>query len=139
MNTENIFEQASRQKLRFETPKTSYTVEDLWQMPLTKPDGTGLNEIAVALHKKINGADEISFINKKGKTSPEAAKDKLRFEIATYIIKVRETEAEQKEQQAALESQKQLLKQLIEQKESEKLAGTSLEELKAKLAALEAQ
>ena len=35
----NIFEQATRQAFRFESPKGFLTVEDLWNLPLTNNTG----------------------------------------------------------------------------------------------------
>ena len=89
----DIFEQASRRKLRFETALGQLNTEDLWSLPLsareivTRPGGSrvNLNAIAIALHERIQ-ASAVSFVE----AAPKVATDlQLRFDIVKHIIDVR--------------------------------------------------
>jgi len=124
-----IFEQATRAKLRFETNKGLLSVEDLWELPLTSQTGkANLDDIAKGLHRELKDSEEISFVEEK---KPTDGVTKLKFEVVKSIINTlvveRKAQAEAKERK---EKKAQILA-LIAQKENEKLAGTSLEELKA--------
>lgn len=47
----NIFEKASRTKVRFEHPRGNFTVEQLWELPLKSTVKVSLNELAEKLVK----------------------------------------------------------------------------------------
>jgi hypothetical protein len=51
----DIFEKASREKLRFSTSQGQFSVEDLWNLPLTSPSGRSVNlyDIANGLNKEL--------------------------------------------------------------------------------------
>lgn len=124
-----VFEQATRAKLRFETNKGLLSVEDLWELPLTSQTGkANLDDIAKGLHRELKDSEEISFVEEKKSTDGIT---KLKFEVVKSVINTlvveRKTQAEAKERK---EKKAQILA-LIAQKENEKLAGTSLDELKA--------
>lgn len=122
------FQAASRLKLRFDTPKGQLTVEDLWDLPLTSGAGkANLDDIAKSLHRQTK-TDDVSFV------TPPAAKDAsiaLAFDIVKHIIGVRIAERDAAADAAARAAKKQQLLSLIASKESEALAGKSLDELRA--------
>jgi len=127
---ENImFEQASRQPLRFDSSKGKVTVEDLWNLPLTE-----LNVIAKALNKKIQEADEEDFIKE---VSKEDATTKLKFGIVKHIITTLKVEAEQRKNAAATKAEANKLMELIAKKQEGALENLSVEELTARLAQLQ--
>ena len=69
-----MFEQASRIKLRFdETAMKNVTAEDLWDFPITSPQGLNLNDLMeeLCLLIKDNNTDKIL---------------RLKFNIVKYII-----------------------------------------------------
>ena len=49
----NLFEIASRNKLRVPTTKGDLTVEQLWDLPLKSANGLSLDSIAIALNKQL--------------------------------------------------------------------------------------
>lgn len=127
MTTENqnIFEQASRQKLRFETSIGLLTVEDLWTLPLTTTNNKpNLDDIARELNKALKGADE-SFVSNKKKD----AILQLKFDLAKHIIDTRLKEVDAKTKEAQRTAQISKIDELIASKEDEKLSGLTIEEL----------
>lgn len=125
--TVNIFEQASRQKLRFNTDIGELSAEQLWDLPLSTPR-TGkvtLDVIAVDLKKQLSGAEE-SFVNNPKRD----AVLQLKFDIAKYIIDTRVQENEAKTAEAQRNTQRKKIDDIIALKEDDKLKGMSIEELK---------
>ena len=67
----NTYREASRAKLRFQSPRGSLSVEDLWDIPLTGP--FSLNEIAVDLHNKL-ARQEVTFVKTASAADTEPPK-----------------------------------------------------------------
>lgn len=125
-----MFEQASRQKVRFETSRGSVTVEDLWDIPLitTKADGVSLDNIAKDIFRKLKDSDtETSFVKKISKPNEIL---QLKFDIVKHVIDIRLKEAETAEVAMVAKEKKQKLLAIIAQKEDAKLYDASLDELK---------
>ena len=91
----NIFEKASRAKLRFPTPRGNLSVEQLWDLPLDKGD---VNLYNIAQELLANVADkptkQLAFFSKAVSVDESA---ELRFEIVKRIVTVRVAEAEAKQ------------------------------------------
>lgn len=87
----NVFEVASRQKLRLVTTKGALSVEDLWDLPLTSSSGrVCLDGIAIELHKQLkNTADVVSFVTDAATTDPTT---QLSFDIVKHVISERKAE-----------------------------------------------
>ena len=130
-----LFENASRQKIRFDSAQGSLCVEDLWEIPLTtnRQGRANLDDITKALFKQLKESETGSFVV-KAKKADEIIE--LKFAIAKHIIDVRLAEAEVAETARANKEKKQILLGIIAQKENEKLMGSSLEELKAMVESL---
>lgn len=124
----NIFEQASRQKVRFETRMGNLSVEHLWDLPLTstRPDKVNLDDIAVELHRAVEAQGTESFV--KSKKKDEILQ--LKFDIVKHIIDTKVAENEAKLASAAKQSKRAEIDALIASKEGEALAGLSVEELR---------
>lgn len=125
----NIFEKATRIRLRFETSRGNLNVEDLWKLPLTE-----LDKLAIALNKQLKEASEESFI--KTKTNNTVLLE-LRFDIVKHIIDTLLAENEEKKKAADKKAKRDQLLELIARKENQELEGKSLEELKSELSKLE--
>jgi hypothetical protein len=129
MTTENqnIFEQATRQKLRFDSAVGLLSVEDLWALPLSTINSSkpNLDTIAVELNKALKGTEE-SFVSNKKKD----AVLQLKFDIVKHIIDTRVQENEAKTAEVQRASKISKIDELIAAKENEELANLSVEQLR---------
>jgi hypothetical protein len=130
----NIFERASRLKLRFETPKGLLSAEDLWDLPLTSTTGkANLDDVARSLHRQIKESETESFVVKPAKAD-EAAQ--IGFEVVKHVIEIRLAEAEEKRVLTENREKKQRILELISRKQDEALSAKSVEELQEMVSAL---
>ena len=124
---EQMFEKASRQKIRFETSKGLLTVEDLWELPLTAQNGRlCLDDIARSLHNQLKDSEEISFVT-PAKTSDGSLT--LAFDIVKHVIATKLTEAEARRNEQDAREKKQKIMAIIDQKKDQALSEMSVEEL----------
>lgn len=126
----NIFEQASRKDLRFKTSNGQVGVSDLWKIPLTE-----LNNIAVALHNRVN-ANSVTFLTDPKKTK-EKAQEQLAFDIAKHIIDTRQAEDARKADRLARKARRNKILEEIENREGEERSKKTVAELRAELQALD--
>lgn len=132
MSTQNMFENASRMRLRFESKVGLLTLEDLWQLPLQSKTKASLDEIAIGLKKALGECNE-SFVEA---VSIGVGELETKFELVKYIISVRLSENAEKLTQQQNAEKRELLKQLIAQKKNDALGNKSVEELEALLASV---
>lgn len=139
METPAMFEQSTRLKLRFESPRGLLTVEDLWDLPLTSTSAgsrttinrANLDAIAIDLHRQTRDAsDVVSFVSPSAedRTKSELA---LKFEIVKHVIRVRVAERDELRLAADRREKKQRLLELIAKKEDAALGEKSVDELRA--------
>lgn len=127
MTTEaNMFELATRQKLRFRAQNGMISVEDLWDLPLSQ-----LDDIAKKLRRKINESEE-SFVEKN--TSNEELE--LSFNIAKHIISVKLAEREERATAQQRKERRQILEAALERKQNAALENMTEEQLQQELDAL---
>lgn len=119
-----MFEQASRQHLRFDSPKGLLSVDDLWDLPLTS--GGTLDLIAKALHKQLENNDDISFVKPVVSSN---SKIQLKFDIVKYVIETRIAERDANTLAAARAEQKQKILGILARKQDGKLEEMSAEDL----------
>jgi len=129
---DNMFEQASRLKLRFETTVGSLSVEDLWDLPLTATNNrVSLDTIAVGIHRLLRDTgDTVSFVEPAAEDTGKALTS-LKFDLVKRIIEVRVAERNEQRDAAVRHEKKQRILELIAAKEDEALGGKSVEELRA--------
>lgn len=130
----NVFEKASRAKLRFATARGNLSVEQLWDLPLDKGE-VNLYNLAQDLLTQVadKPAEKLSFFS-KAVTVDETAE--LKFEIVKHIVTIRVAEAEAQQTEAIKRTQRAELDALIAAKRSEAKQNLSLEELEAMRAKL---
>lgn len=128
MSTENIFEYAVRNKVRFPF-KGMISVEDLWDLSLTN-----LDSIYKTLNKQVKQSEEESLLSEKESVDTEL---EVQISIIKYIVDVKKKEKEAKDKAAEKKAQKQKIMSIIASKENEALQNSSLEDLKKMLEELE--
>lgn len=128
-----LFAQAAKSKLRFQVSSDEFKIhgivdtEDLWTLPLKV-----LDELAKALNSKLQ-ENQVSFI------STEVA-DKvvqLKFDVVKAVIDYRLEEQKAQKQTQENQAKKQRLLELKHQRQNEKFAQLSEEEIDKQLAELE--
>jgi len=124
MNT-NIFEAATRQRLRFPSPSGNLSVEDLWDLTLE-----GLDAIAITLYKKVKESSEESFIKKQRKGDKKA---ELQLAVVVSIIETKVADAEKAKNAADRKAKREKLMELISSKQDDALSRKSITQLKAEL------
>lgn len=124
----NIFEIATRRKMRFDTSKGQLSCEDLWDLPLTSNTGkVNLDDIARNLHSQLKTDANVSFVFKERKSDETT---QLGFDIVKHIIDVKLAEAEETRVRRANSEKKQQLLELIANKENQQMAEMPLDELR---------
>lgn len=131
----NLFEIATRKKLRFPSLKGELTVEQLWDLPLSSRVGLDLDNIAKAVNKDLKAEEEDSFV--KTSTNPQRGDLQLKLDILKHIIAVKQEDAERATRRQVNAQERQKLQELLARKNDQELEGLSKEEIEKKLAALD--
>lgn len=131
----NIFEQATRAKIRFTTLNGMLGVEDLWDLPLVsrRSNLANLDDIARYLDAELKSSASVSFVNEVSETN---AATKLAFDVVLHIIDVKLAEQKAASLAADNREKKQRIMAIIEQKQAEALSASSIEDLQQMLNAL---
>lgn len=125
---EKMFETAIRNKYRFPY-KGNASVEDLWDLTPKDLDG-----VFKTLNSQIKVNQEESLLATKSAADTELA---AKIEIVKYIVGVKLADAEKAKQAKENKEKKQKLMALIADKQDAELAGKSVAELQAMLAAMD--
>lgn len=133
--TTNLFELASRQKLRFPSVRGELTVEQLWDLPLTSKSGADLDTVAKSINADLKASTEESFVA----TAANPLKERLQLmlDIVKHVIATRIAEADKARRREARAAERQRLTALLDKRNDEELAGLSKEDLQARIAALD--
>ena len=124
-----MYKKALRTKLRFSTTKGKLTTEDLFDLSLTD-----LNNLAIALDKKLSETPRKSFISD---ITPDTQEDELRFNIIKDIITLKLVERNAAQNAKAKAAEKAQLLEILHRKQNEALESLSVAEIEAKIAELE--
>ena len=124
MTVENIFEFASRNKVRFPF-KGMISVEDLWQLSVKE-----LDSMYKTWNKQVKQSEEESLLTPKSNVDTE-----LEVQIASvkHIVSVKLAEKEAAEKTSAKKDQKQKIMSIIATKQDEALQNSSIDDLKKML------
>ena len=123
-----MYKQASKLKLRFDTPNGRLQVEDLWKLPLTGDASTAnLDDIARTLSKKVKDAEVESFVVKPPKADPIA---QLSLDIVKDVIADRLAEVEAAEKRELNRQKKARLTELLAKKEDAALEELSSDDIR---------
>ena len=124
----NLFEYATRNRLRFEGEKGLYSVEDLWDLHLTT-----LDRLAVQFNNQITASSKVSFVSPKNIKDKELDLVQYKFDIVLHIINVKVQERDEAKLKAERDKFKQQLLSIKYEKEQDVLKGLSIEEIDQKL------
>lgn len=124
-----MYKKALRTKLRFSTTKGKLTTEDLFDLSLTD-----LNNLAIALDKKLSETPRKSFISD---ITPDTQEDELRFNIVKDVITLKLAERNAAQNAKAKAAEKAQLLEILHRKQNEALENLSVAEIEAKLAEFE--
>lgn len=124
MSTENIFEYATRNKMRFPY-RGSISIEDLWDLPLT-----GLDTVYKTLNKQVKQSQEESLLNVK--TKEDETLD-IQIAIVKYIVSVKLAEKAAREKAAENRAKRQEIMSIMAARDKKALENASDEELQKML------
>lgn len=124
----NLFEIATREKYRFPY-KGQIGVEDLWDVSVT-----GLDSIFKMLKAQEKKFDEEGLLSHK--TSADTELDN-KLEIVRYIFGVKMAEKAKREEAVKRKAEKEKLLEILSEKEDNALKSLSVDELRARIAAME--
>lgn len=131
----NIFEFATRNKLRFSSTRGELSIEQLWDVPLRSRDGFDLNAIAKVANRTLGNAAEENFVETT-KTA-EHARLETTLEVVKHVIGVKLAEEQAAKNRAAKKQEKEKLLRILAEKQDGKLSELSEQELRERIAALE--
>lgn len=115
------FKEASRQKLRFQTPVGLVTTEQLWDLPLQE-----LDAMAVNLEEDYNKSGKKSFLVAKSKKDKQI---KLALDIVIEVLEDKVQERDAAAQAASDKEHNQKILERIQQAKDKELDGLSVKEL----------
>jgi len=130
----SIFEQASKDKLRFPSIKGPLTVENLWDLPLESKTGFDLDSVAKSVNQLLKSVTEESFV--KSSSNPEKAQHELSLAIVKHVIAVKQAENESKRTSAAKAAEKAQLVEILANKQAASLHNLSEEEIRKRIDSL---
>ena len=131
----NIFEQASKLKLRFQSNRGDLSTEDLWDLPLTSKQGFDLDTVAKAVNSTLKTVTEESFV--KVTNNPAQAICELRLEIIKHVIAVKLAANEEARLKAAKAAEREKLLGALADHQDAALKALTPEQIQARLKELD--
>lgn len=132
--TMNIFEYATRNKLRFASIRGELSVEQLWDVPLRSTDDFNLNTIAKAANKTLKDSEE-NFVE-TAKTAVHTRRE-MAMEVIRHVIDTKLNEEQAAATRAERKREKEKLLAILAEKQEGKLSALSEKELQNRIRALE--
>lgn len=124
MNTEKLFEVATRVKMRFPF-RGLVSAEDLWDLPVKS-----LDQIFKTLNSQLKQVKEDSLLDTKTKEDKELD---MKIEIVKHIFNVKLEEQEKREKAIERREKKQKIMEILSDKQDQDLQNKSPEELQKML------
>ncbi len=133
----DIFERASRAKLRIDSVVGLLTTEQLWDLPLTaKGERPDLDKIARAVNSELKSIEEGSFVTLK--PDPRKIELELKLDILKHVIQAKLDAKAAAEKAAENAERKRKLLAALSHQEEAALAGMTKEQIEAEIAKLDA-
>lgn len=131
----NIFEYATRNKLRFTSSRGELTAEQLWDVPLRSSDGFNLNAVAKAANEAVKAENAENFVETT-RTSAHVRAGTT-FEIVKHVIDVKLGDEAVAKKRAENKIKREKLLVALAEKQDGRLSEMSERELKKQIAELE--
>lgn len=131
---DNIFEFATRNKLRFASLRGELSVEQLWDVPLRSSDDFNLDRIARNANKALKDATEESFVSST--RTPAHVRLEMSLEVVKRVIAVKIADEETAKRRAENKKEREKLLEILAEKQDGKLSKLSEMELQKRIAAL---
>lgn len=126
----NIFEYATRNKIRFPTERGYLTVEDLWDLPLISTRGLSLDQIGRDLRKAIRENEEESLVEVYNPIENEMT---IMFNIVKHIIDTKQQENINRKNKAEKDLKIKKLEEILARKTEDSLNELSIDDIKAEI------
>ena len=130
----NLFEYATRNKLRFASVRGELTVEQLWDVPLRSRDDFNLDAVAKVANRAWKALTEESFVETE--KTPEHTRREVALKVVKYVIDTKLTEEADAKRRAENKVEKEKLLKILAEKQEGKLSDLSEKELQRRIAAL---
>ncbi len=127
----DIFQEATRRKIQFQTNIGNLFTQDLWDLDLkTSPRNqrTSLDALAVELNEELESAPRKSFVDDNATDNSET---RLKFDIVMAIIAYKKTERDEAANRANNAATRNKLNELIARKQDAALEEKDIDELRA--------
>lgn len=125
----NIFEKATRRKIRFATVQGNLSVEDLWDLPLP-----ALNELAKDLNRERKIEAEEDFLVEKSRKNTMLD---LCFDLVIHILDTLKQEKEDRAQAAENQAEKAKLVSALARKQDQELDDMSKKDIEKAIKTLD--
>ena len=132
----NIFERASRKKLRFPSPVGALSAEQLWDLPLLVRGAAraDLDGIARGINNELKAVSDESFVEVSN--DPKRVELQLALDITKHVIASKQADVTAIEIREAKRSERVALLSALANKKDAAIQNMSEDEINAKLAAL---
>lgn len=131
---QNIFEYATRHKLRFGSVRGDLTTEQLWDLPLRSKDNFDLDAVAKATNAKLKALTEESFVSTE--KTPASTKVEVALEVVKTIIASKLADEAAAKKKAANKVEKKRLLGILAEKQTGALSALTEAELQKRIADL---
>ena len=132
----NIFQQAAKIGLTFSSPSGPLTVAQLYDLPLTsRTKAISLDSISADLLKRMEAEPRVSLVASSPR-SAEGATNELRVEILKAVIADKQAEQANAVNEEVRRTEKEQLRQALQERKNADLQNLTVAELEARLAAL---
>lgn len=129
--TTNIFEYATRNKIRFASSRGELTVEQLWDVPLRSKDDFNLNTVAKVANAAVKDTNEENFVETArtaGHVRTETA-----LELVKHVIESKLADEASVKKRTDNKIRKEKLLAVLAEKQNGKLSALSEKELRRQL------
>lgn len=133
--TINIYEYATRNKIRFTSSRGELSVEQLWDVPLRSNDDFNLNAVAKAANNAMKKINEENFV--ESKRTSQHVRLETSLDIVKHVIDIKLADEAAAKKRSENRVEKEKLLAILAEKQDGKLSELSEKELRRRIAALD--